>query len=84
MQNWDYQCVQGWGKCVNGSEKYAKSVYNMMKSVSKVCKSYFVHTLGVPLIKVITKCKTENISVNKVEKSVYRVLKSTPQVCTRF
>ena len=61
-----------------------KSVYNMLKSVSKVCKSYFVLTLGVLLIMVITKCKTENISVYKVGKSADMVLKSTPKVCTRF
>ena len=61
-----------------------KSVYNMLKSVSKVCKSYFVLTLGVLLIMVITKYKTENISVYKVGKSADMVLKSTPKVCTRF
>ena len=58
----------------------------MLKSVSKVCKSYsgFVHTLGVLLIKPITKCKTGTISVYKVGKSEYMVVKSTPKVCTRL
>ena len=47
MQNWGYQRKQGYKKCVQSFNKYAKSVYEMLKSVPKVCKSYFAHTLAV-------------------------------------
>ena len=56
-------------------------MHKILKSVSKVCNPYFVHTFGVILIKVITRCKTGTISVYKVGESVYRVLKSVRKVC---
>ena len=56
-------------------------MHEILKSVSKVCNPYFVHTFGVILIKVITRCKTGTISVYKVGISVYRVLKSVLKVC---
>ncbi len=50
-------------------------MYSTLKSVSKVCNSYFAHTFGVLLIKVITKRKAWAISVYKVVQSVYMVWK---------
>ena len=79
VQNWGYQRKQGYKKCVQSFNKYAKSVYKMLKSVPKVCKSYFAHTLGILLIKVIAKWKTGTISVCKDVKSVYMALKSCVQ-----
>ena len=45
-----------------------KSVKKMPKSVSKVCNSYFVHTVGALFEQVLTKCKTGTISVFKCVK----------------
>jgi hypothetical protein len=51
VHNWEYPCVQGCEKDVHGTEKYSKSVYMMLKSVSKVCNAYFAHTFNVLLNK---------------------------------
>jgi len=76
-------CKSFYTLCTHFESFQPKSVYNMLKSVTKVCKSYLAHAYGILFIKVIAKCKTGAISVNKVIRSVYRVLISTPKVCTR-
>ena len=82
LHDWSV-CKSLYTLCTHFEYFEQKGVYKMLKSVTKVCNSYFVHTFGVLFKEVLPKFKTWTISVYKGVISVYKVLKSVCKVVIR-